>query len=114
MAESTFTRNLKFEVMDDEGRALLGSYGIAVTLGILWLLLVFFLPPQQPTLKLLSDEETGVVVTFQDEERQTPPAPQEGATAVQPAPGPTNRPPGRQGPERGNPKQGRPGSQTER
>src|SRR5687767_10420510 len=98
--ESTFTRQLRWEVAGEEGRAIVGSYAIAVTLGVIWLLLVHFLPPTPDAIQLLSAEETAPIdVTY--EEPAVPPAPQEGEATVQPAPGPVNRPPGRQGPERG-------------
>ncbi|MEJ7810305.1 MAG: hypothetical protein WKG32_07810, partial [Gemmatimonadaceae bacterium] len=111
--DSTFTGNLRWEMLDDEGRALAGSYAIAVALGIVWLVLVFFFPAAKP-LSLLPENEQGLTVELEDEPATTPPAAQEGEAVEVAAPGPVNKPPGRQGPQTGNPRQGRPGSQTER
>jgi hypothetical protein len=110
--ETTFTRNLRYELMGEEGRAIVGSYGIAITLGLIWIALVIFLPPSENVIKLLSAEELGPVAVEFREERE-PPAPQQGEAELQPAPGPTNKPPGQKGPESGSPKPGRPGSRTE-
>jgi hypothetical protein len=111
--ETTFTRNLRYELMGEEGRAIVGSYVVAVSLGILWLALVIFLPPVAPTIRLIPEEELSGPVTVDIDLDEPPPAPQEGEAERQPAPGPTNRPPGQRGPQPGNPRQGRPGSQTE-
>ena len=40
--ESTFTRNLRYEIASEEGRGIVISWGIALTLGIVWTLLVLF------------------------------------------------------------------------
>jgi hypothetical protein len=109
--ETTFTRNLRYELMGEEGRAIVGSYVVAVALGILWLLLVVFLPPVQSKIQLLSAEETGpVTIELED---LSPPA-QPGEAEPQPAPGPTTQPPGQRGPQPGSPRPNPPGSQTER
>lgn len=109
--ETTFTRNLRYELMGEEGRAIVGSYAVAIALGVLWLALVIFLPPVKPAIQLIPDAELGpVAVEFNPEE---PPVPQEGEAEQQPAPGPTTRPPGQRGPEAGSPRPNRPGSQTE-
>jgi hypothetical protein len=110
--ESTFTRNLRYELMGEEGRAIVGSYAVAIALGIVWILLVIFLPPVQSRIQLLAPEETGpVTIELED---LSPPAAQPGEAEQQPAPGPTTRPPGQRAPERGSPRPDRPGSQTER
>lgn len=109
--ESTFTRNLRYELLGEEGRAIVGSYAVAITLGVIWLALVIFLPPVQPTIQLIPESELGpVTVEFQPEQ---PPVAQQGEAEVQPAPGPQNQRQGQRGPQPGNPRQGRPGSQTE-
>ena len=110
--ETTFTRNLRYELMGEEGRAIVGSYVIAVALGVLWLALVLFLPEVRPAIQLIPEEELGPV-TVEFEEAQ-PPQAQEGEAETQPAPGPRERPPGQRGPDPGSPRPNRPGSQTER
>ncbi len=46
--ESSFGTSLRFELADDEGRALLGSYAISAAIGIAFLLLLHFGPRVQP------------------------------------------------------------------
>src|SRR5919109_3610789 len=111
--ETTFTRNLRYELMGEEGRAIVGSYAVAIALGVLWLLLVIFLPPVENKIQLLTAEEIGPV-TVNVDDLSPPPAPQPGEAEQQPAPGPTTRPPGQRGPESGSPRPNRPGSETER
>ena len=114
--ESTFTTAMKWETFSEEGRALLNSYLIASALGIAWLLLVFF-GPRTPPASLLQPDAPPISVEL-DLPPVTPPPevavvpPSEGTATATPAPGPRNRPAGRQGPS-GNPRQGRPGSRTE-
>lgn len=109
--ETTFTRNLRYELMGEEGRAIVGSYVVAVALGLLWLLLVIFLPPVERAIQLIPEEELGpVTIEIPD---LNPPAPQAGEAEQQPAPGPTTQPPGQRGPQAGSPRPNRPGSQTE-
>jgi hypothetical protein len=114
--ETTFTRNLRFELADEENRALLGSYAISIALGVAFLLFVQFYPVTEAP--RLLPETAPIAVQFQDElpppEPPPPAVEAEGEVEVTPAPGPRNRPPGRVGPERGSPQQGRPGSETER
>ncbi len=62
--EATFTRNLRYELADEEGRALLGSWAASGALGLVWLLLVLFGPRTDVT-HLLSPEERPVTVTFE-------------------------------------------------
>lgn len=64
--EATFTRDLRWEVMGEEGRALVGSWVIAVLVGIAWLLLIWLYPPAPPALRLLPEDEVGVTLTFED------------------------------------------------
>lgn len=110
--ETTFTRNLRYEIMGEEGRAIVGSYVVAVALGLLWLALVIFLPAVEPSIQLIPEEELGPV-TIELQDLTPPPAPQPGEAEQQPAPGPTTRPPGQRGPQAGSPRPNRPGSQTE-
>ena len=114
--DTTFTRNLRFEFASEEGRALVGSYAISFAIGILWILLVLFGPRSAPPSLLSQNEIKPIDVTFNDE---PPPPPKEIAAAPvpagaerTPAPGPTNKPAGPKGPQKGNPKPGRPGSRT--
>jgi hypothetical protein len=114
--ESAFSRNLKFELASEEGRAILGSYLISVSLGLAFLLLVWLGPAtREPT--LLSIEQEPIDVQFDTaavpEPTPIPAVAQAGEAERTPAPGPTNRRPGPVGPTPGNPRQGRPGSQTE-
>ncbi len=76
--ESTFTRDLKFEIASDEGRALLVSYAIAAGLGILWLLLVHLLPVAPPAISLMREEEMRPI----DVQFEQPPAPTPAPTAA--------------------------------
>ncbi|HUO51021.1 MAG TPA: AgmX/PglI C-terminal domain-containing protein [Gemmatimonadaceae bacterium] len=68
--ETSFTRNMRFEIADAEGRALLWSYTAAIGLGVIWLLAVWLMP-SPPPITLLPAEEVPVEVTFAD----APPAP---------------------------------------
>ena len=108
-----FDRGLRFEWADPEQRILLYSWGVAIGLAIVWLIVVALhkFPPLQ-----MAPED--VVSINLEEPLQPPPAqpqpvPQTGTATEQPAPGRTDRPRGRQGPERGSPRPGRPGSRTE-
>ncbi|HET7585513.1 MAG TPA: AgmX/PglI C-terminal domain-containing protein [Gemmatimonadaceae bacterium] len=86
--ESTFTRDLRFEVASEEGRALVISYLVAVTLGIVWLLLVHLLPAVPPQISLMREEETRPI----EVEFEQPPAPAAPeAAAPAPSPGPPAR-----------------------
>lgn len=113
--ETTFTRNLRFELADEENRALIGSYAISIALGVAFLLMVQFYPvTKAPT--LLPDPEP-IQLVFDDE--VPPPEPpveaveQPGEAERPPAPGPRTQPPGPRGPQPGSPRPGRPGSRTE-
>lgn len=111
--ETTFTRGLRFEWASEEGRALLGSYGISGTLGIIFLLLVHLTPPH-PVVKTV---DAPVEVTYNPdplpETAPPPPVAQTGAATVVPEAGPVKKPAGPVGPEKGSPKPGLPGSHTE-
>src|SRR5215210_6074534 len=113
--DTTFTRNLKFEFADEEGRALVGSYAISITLGILFLLLVRF-GPESRAPDLLPPPAPPIDVVFEGpvpEPTPIPPVAQAGEAVRTPSPGPTTAAPGPRGPTRGNPRQGAPGSRTE-
>ena len=113
--DTTFTRNLKFEFADEEGRALVGSYAISITLGVLFLLLVHF-GPETKVADLLPPPPPAIDVVFEGpvpEPTPIPPVAQAGEAVRTPSPGPTTAAPGPRGPTRGNPRQGAPGSRTE-
>ena len=98
--ETTFTRNLRFELADEENRALLGSYAISTALGVAFLLMVYFYPPSEPP--RLIPESAPIAIQFEDE--VPPPEPpveaveQPGEAERTPAPGPRTQPPGPRGP----------------
>ncbi|MGH7718089.1 MAG: AgmX/PglI C-terminal domain-containing protein [Gemmatimonadaceae bacterium] len=94
--ESTFTRNLRYEVASEEGRVLLMSYSFSVALGILWILLVVFLPAPPPAIRLLREEETAPI-EVQFEEPPAAPVAAAPVAAPTPAPAPAGRPRGPQG-----------------
>jgi hypothetical protein len=108
-----FDSRLRFEWADPEQRVLLYSWAFAIALAIVWLIIVALHKMVPPT---VTDE--GVVITLAPQPPAAPvpvnpPVAQKGAAETVPAPGPTNAPPGRKGPEKGRPRQGRPGSRTE-
>ena len=90
----SFTRQLRYEFADAEGRAILYSYAFSGILGVLWLLLVFFLPAPPNSINLLKEEEpVNIEVKAEDIPAPTPapiPASEGGApkTAAVPAPKP--------------------------
>ncbi|MEP7067523.1 MAG: AgmX/PglI C-terminal domain-containing protein [Gemmatimonadota bacterium] len=53
----SFTRQLRYEFADAEGRAILYSYIMSGLLGFIWLLLVFFLPAPPNSINLLKPED---------------------------------------------------------
>ena len=102
---------MRFEWADPEQRVLLYSWGAAIGLAIVWLIVVAlhsFPPPS-----LTPEDVVALEFTEAVEPPPAPPQPVAGQTDVQPAPGDTKKPPGRTGPERGNPKPRPPGSRTE-
>lgn len=91
--ETSFTRKMRYEIAAEEGRAIRGSYAIAVSLGIIWLLMVRFLAATPPAIALLPPDETAPIqVQFQNvppPPAATAPAPAASrATAPRPAPRP--------------------------
>src|SRR5512133_679941 len=93
--DSTFSRSLRWEILGDEDRALVGSWATAITLGILWLLLVWF-GPKSPPPQLINPAETAPITLALD--NPTPPptveAPAAAAAPEVPAPGPKTKPKG--------------------
>ncbi len=111
--DTSFSRALRFEWASEEGRALVGSYGISVGLATAFLLLVFF---KELPARVVEEEVPVSVLLLPDTatlEAPPEPAPQEGETERVAAAGPRNQPPGPRGPQAGNPRPGRPGSRTE-
>jgi outer membrane biosynthesis protein TonB len=87
--EATFTRNLRYEMAGQEGRALIGSWTLSAALGVMWLLLVAF-GPRTDVSHLLPPEERPINVTF--EPPPPAPAPPTPPTPVAAAPKPTPAP----------------------
>ncbi len=54
--DTSFTRNMRYEFADAEGRAIMYSWIASCALGILWLLLVAFGPLVPPSIALLPQE----------------------------------------------------------
>jgi hypothetical protein len=75
--EVTFTRAMRYELAGEEGRALIGSWAISGTLGMIWLFLISFGPRTDVT-HLLPPEERPISVTFEP----PPPAPAPPAPAA--------------------------------
>jgi hypothetical protein len=53
----SFTRQLRYEFADAEGRAILYSYVMSGVLGLLWILLILFMPAPPNSINLLKPEE---------------------------------------------------------
>jgi hypothetical protein len=71
----SFTRQLRYEFADAEGRAILYSYVMSGLLGFIWILLVLFLPAPPNSINLLKEEEP-VTIDVKAEDVPTPtPAP---------------------------------------
>ena len=61
--ETVFTRSLRFELADEENRALLGSYAISIGLAVAFLLLVYLGPKYEvPEAHRRSSGTTGAAV----------------------------------------------------
>lgn len=80
--EATFTRNLRYELADEEGRVLLGSWVVSGGLGLVWLALVLF-GPSTDVSHLLPADERPISVKF-----EAPPPVPKPAPVVQPAAAP--------------------------
>ncbi|HSU93086.1 MAG TPA: AgmX/PglI C-terminal domain-containing protein [Gemmatimonadaceae bacterium] len=79
--DASFTRQLRYEFADAEGRAILYSYVLSGVLGLVWILLVLFLPAPPNSINLLKEEEP-VAITVKAEDVPTPtPAPVPAASA---------------------------------
>jgi hypothetical protein len=79
--DATFTRNLRFELADEEGRVLLGSWVMSGGLGLIWLALVMFGPTTDIS-HLLPPDERPIAVKFE----APPPPPAPKAEVATPAP----------------------------
>ena len=79
--DTTFTRNLRYELAGEEGRALLGSYGISIGLAVIFLLFVYLSDPA-PLLPASPDRVEVTLVDIPDE------APTRQPEAAAPAPAP--------------------------
>ena len=112
--DSSFTRSLRYEILGEEDRALVGSWATSIVLALLWLLLVWFGPKSLPP-QLINPAETAPITIDLSPPVPTPAVPEAPAAAAAevPAPGPTTKPRGPVGPQRGSPKPGRSGSRTE-
>jgi len=83
--DTSFTRNMRYEFADAEGRAIMYSWIVSCALGVLWLLLVAFGPLVPPSIALLPTETPPIDVKVED---LSPPAPQPAPAAAAPAPRP--------------------------
>jgi hypothetical protein len=112
--KDTFSGAMRWELFSEEGRALLWSYIITLGLAIIFLLLVKF-GPQGHRLSLIPPEQTVIEVELAEMPEPTPiPVPEvAGEVARTPAPGDVKKAEGPKGPQKGDPKQGPPGSKTE-
>jgi len=88
--DASFTRQLRYEFADAEGRAILYSYLLAAALGIIWVLLVLFLPAPPNSINLLKEQEpVQIEVKTEDVPIPTPaPVPSAGGSPVAAAPTP--------------------------
>jgi hypothetical protein len=95
----SFTRQLRYEFADAEGRAILYSYGMSALLGIIWILLVLFLPAPPNSINLLKEEEpVNIEVKTEDIPIPTPaPVPVSAGGAPKTAAAPTPKPGGGKG-----------------
>lgn len=108
--DAVFGRTLRYEVAGEEGRALLGSYFFAFTLGIIWLAFVYF-GPRTERMRLLSPDERPIAVTFDAlEPLPGAEAGETGEEVMVPAPGPTDRPAGPRADRAGNARAGSSGA----
>jgi hypothetical protein len=109
--DRALSRSLRYEIAGDEGRALLGSYVFAFTLGLIWLGVVYFGPHTNP-MRLMSPEQQPIAVTFDNVESPPEPAAEglDEEAPTPPAPGPTNRAPAPKGEKTGKPRAGNTGA----
>lgn len=90
--ETSFTRNMRYELADAEGRAIRNSWLASSALGLVWILLVIFLPAVPPSIKLLRPEEAGPIEVQFDE--PAPPTPEPAGAPAAPSPAPRPAPAG--------------------
>ncbi|MDB4909394.1 MAG: hypothetical protein JWO39_217 [Gemmatimonadetes bacterium] len=95
----SFTRQLRYEFADAEGRAILYSYLMSGALGIIWLLLVLFLPAPPNSINLLKEEEpVSIEVKSEDVPIPTPaPVPVASAGGAPKTAAPSKNPGGGKG-----------------
>ena len=112
--KDTFSGAMRWELFSEEGRALLWSYMFTLGLAIIFLLLVKF-GPQGHKLSLIPPEEAPIVLQLDSLPEPTPiPVPEvPGEVERTPSPGDVKKAAGPTGPQKGDPKQGPPGSKTE-
>jgi hypothetical protein len=77
----SFTRQLRYEFADAEGRAILYSYVMSGVLGLLWILLVIFLPAPPNSINLLKEEEPVTIEVKAEDVPAPTPAPVAVASA---------------------------------
>jgi hypothetical protein len=95
----SFTRQLRYEFADAEGRAILYSYLMSGAIGIIWLLLVLFLPAPPNSINLLKEEEpVSIEVKAEDVPIPTPaPVPVASAGGAPKTAAPSKNPGGGKG-----------------
>ncbi|HEY2898638.1 MAG TPA: AgmX/PglI C-terminal domain-containing protein [Gemmatimonadaceae bacterium] len=95
--DASFTRQLRYEFADAEGRAILYSYVMSGVLGVVWILLVLFLPAPPNSINLLKEEEP-VAITVKAEDVPVPtPAPVAAAGGAPKVAAPAKNPGGGKG-----------------
>ena len=109
-----FDNRLRFEWADPEQRILLYSWGFAILLAVVWLIAValYKITPHP----FFPDDSVEIELAQPQPEITQPPPTTTASTGdvkTAPAPGPRNKPPGKTGPDKGNPKPNPPGSRTE-
>jgi len=98
MDDASFTRQLRYEFADAEGRAILYSYIMSGLLGFIWILLVLFLPAPPNSINLLREEEP-VAIEVKPEDVPIPtPAPVPVAAGGAPKTSAPSKNPGGGGP----------------
>jgi hypothetical protein len=97
--DASFTRQLRYEFADAEGRAILYSYLMSGAIGIIWLLLVLFLPAPPNSINLLKEEQpVSIEVKAEDVPVPTPaPVPVASAGGAPKAAAPSKNPGGGKG-----------------
>lgn len=96
--DASFTRQLRYEFADAEGRAILYSYVMSGLLGIIWILLVLFLPAPPNSINLLKEEEPVTIEVKSDDVPIPTPAPVAAAAGGAPKVAAPSKNPGGGGP----------------